>query len=1332
MALEGEAEFKAQLQQLNAEIRLHKSELEQVQAEYAGQLNSLEALQAKEAALGGQLDVVNQKYAAYKKMLEQSQDAQARYEKQVAELRAKLEALKTTTGATAEQKKALAKALSEAENRLQMATNSVVEYQKSVNYASRDQTRLNRELEEMRGYLREAQSSADRCAKSIDGLGKETKESDNEIDAMASALAALGVVRGIEETARAMRECVNASVDFESAMAGVQKVTKMSDEDLSAMGEGIKQLSTEIPATTTEIAAVAESAARLGIAREDVLSFSRVMLDLGESSNLSADEAATALARFANIVGTSAEDYERLGSTIVALGNNFATSEAEITAMASRLASAGTLAGLTEAEIMALAAAMSSVGIETEAGGTAMTQTLTAMEKAVTEGGPKLEEFARIAGMSSGEFAAAWQTEPIAAIQAFIAGLGGMDEAGESATAALDALGLSGVRQSNMLKALGLAAETLAGTVKTANTAWAENTELAATAAARYDTTEAKMQMAANAANNLKIAIGDALAPALKGIAEAGTAAFSWAAEFVEANPALVTAITGAITAVGLFAGGLTAYTVAAKAAKVATAALKAAADFTPFMLAVSAVSGLIVALSTYSATLEKVNAPVKELTASMEESRKAYEETGEAIEKESGDVVAMSDALERLAAVEDKSAAQKAAMADLVAELNEAVPGLTLAYDAQTDSLNMTGEAIRNVAQAEAERQLRQNDYDHLVQLYQDQADGARKLAKAENDLLEARERLNTLLEAGPVGQEMEVSAAEADVANLRKTVSDLKNSMESAQAEAAALEETFTETAGTVEDFSRTEKEAAQAAKEAAKDLKELREASGDLAGSVDTLAKALKEQAQDGDLSLKTALDLIDAGYGAALAIDTETGAVTLNRAAYVELATAKINDQIASLEVQTQAKRNAESLYEEATEASRAGSAYWDAAAGRAAALKAGDTTAIDAQIAALKQARAELQSFTGASETAGRASSSRAKKARTAAETDLAAFRDLRAELDHQRAMELVSERDYYVKLKDYRDQYLTDEGNLSEYRRVTEQIYKYDKALADSEAALWAEQTETLMDELESRVKGLENQRTGMEKALSGYGELFTVEDDRMSLESIQAQIDAIDRYEEALTGLRERGVGQDLLDEVLEMGVDEATEYARQLLDMSDTQWEQYNALWDEKQLRAAEVAEQFYKDQLETLETEYNARLGEALGTLTDTAFQSGSDTAKGLIEGLASQEEALYAKARAMEQEVARILEGAWKNIPSNAEIAASLDREAMRASQPVSKRDLQETGAAVVNGTQTAFTGMVSGAATGEGAVYLDGRQVGRIIYPALLAEKRANPEVVDDQ
>jgi len=137
--------------------------------------------------------------------------------------------------------------------------------------------------------------------------------------------------------------------------------------------------------------------------------------------------------------------------------------------MATRLASAGTVAGLSEQDILALSTAMSSVGINAEAGGTAMTQTMTAISKAVSAGGDDLETFAKIAGVSASEFADMWGNEPIDAISAFIGGLGKMNENGEDTISVLDELGLSGIRQSNMLRALALASDVLGDAVTTAN-----------------------------------------------------------------------------------------------------------------------------------------------------------------------------------------------------------------------------------------------------------------------------------------------------------------------------------------------------------------------------------------------------------------------------------------------------------------------------------------------------------------------------------------------------------------------------------------------------------------------------------------------------------------------------------------------------------------------------------------------------------------------------------------------------------------------------------------------------------------------------------------------
>lgn len=372
---------------------------------------------------------------------------------------------------------------------------------------------------------------------------------------------------------------VKASIDYESAFAGVKKTV---DEQVDANGKviisyddlsnGIRAMAKEIPASASEIAAVAEVAGQLGIKTKDVLSFSKTMIDLGESTNLSATDAATAIAKIANITGMTSDEYRRFGSSVTALGNNFATTESDIVGMTNRLASAGTLAGLSNQEILGLATAMSSVGIEAEAGGTAMTQTLTAIEKAavlgasavgdleqranavglsyrdvavsVFKGGSalkqtaaqmgmsntelrrmyedagkaseSLKQFADIAGMSSEQFALSWKKKPIEAIQAFIKGLGQLGDKGESATLVLDEMGLKGIRQGNMLKSLALASDTLTSAVDTSTKAWNDNTALTDEANKRYETTESKLKMLKNEVTDVAIEFGGPLVDALR------------------------------------------------------------------------------------------------------------------------------------------------------------------------------------------------------------------------------------------------------------------------------------------------------------------------------------------------------------------------------------------------------------------------------------------------------------------------------------------------------------------------------------------------------------------------------------------------------------------------------------------------------------------------------------------------------------------------------------------------------------------------------------------------------------------------------------------------
>ena len=362
-------------------------------------------------------------------------------------------------------------------------------------------------------------------------MGSAMTNFGNTLQAVGGKMTGLGNTMTVGVTApivAGVGAVVKSAMSWESAFAGVKKT---NDEVVDSTGNvvysyadlenGLRGLAAQLPASHQEIAGVAEAAGQLGIKSQDVVSFTKTMIDMGESTNLSAEDAASAIAKIANITGLTSDEYQRFGSSVVALGNNFATTESDIVSMANRLAASGTLAGLTNQEILGLATAMSSVGIEAEAGGTAMTQTLSAIESAVAAGGEDLQKFATAAGESAQEFADKWKNHPIEAIQDFIRGLGKLDEKGESATMVLDDMQLSGVRQSNMLKSLALAADTMTGAVDLSNRAWSENTALTNEASTRYETTESKLKMLKNQVVDMAIDFGGPFVDALKNGLEA-------------------------------------------------------------------------------------------------------------------------------------------------------------------------------------------------------------------------------------------------------------------------------------------------------------------------------------------------------------------------------------------------------------------------------------------------------------------------------------------------------------------------------------------------------------------------------------------------------------------------------------------------------------------------------------------------------------------------------------------------------------------------------------------------------------------------------------------
>lgn len=404
-------------------------------------------------------------------------------------------------------------------------------------------------------------------AQNLQNTGKRWKEVGEGIDTVtkplqyaATALAAGGVASA------------KFAIDFENNFANVKKTVDGTPEQLEKIRQEIIDMTTvginghsAIPETTAELTELAAAGGQLGIKTENISKFTETMAMLGTATNLYGEEGAATLAKFANVTKMDQENFDRLGSSIVDLGNNFATTESDIANMSMRLAGAGTQIGLSQADILGIATALSSVGIEAEMGGSAFSKAMIAMQMATTNGytqvndvmnktgmslrdlqllsannskdfksladglgytstelnsmissGVQLENFAKITGKTTEEFKNLFDSSPAEAIDAFIKGLQNADGAGENAISMLQDMGFTEVRLRDSLLRLANSEAGITEAVTRSNTAWNENIALQNEFNAKNETTASQMQIAKQNIIEAARSIGETMLPSIK------------------------------------------------------------------------------------------------------------------------------------------------------------------------------------------------------------------------------------------------------------------------------------------------------------------------------------------------------------------------------------------------------------------------------------------------------------------------------------------------------------------------------------------------------------------------------------------------------------------------------------------------------------------------------------------------------------------------------------------------------------------------------------------------------------------------------------------------
>lgn len=571
-----------------------------------------------------------------------------------------------------------------------------------------------------------------------DGFEEGTDQASTAIDALAQALVAAGVTASVKAITDALMGCTQASMEFETAMAKVGTIADESQKPLGDMRNEILALSSETGKSVGELAEATYQAISASVATESAVDFVGTANKLAVGGFSDTTTAVDILTTAINAYGMSADDAAKISDVLITTQNLGKTSVAQLGA------SMGMVIPLAAAYNMDLEDLSASYALLT-ANGTQTAQATTYVKAALNELGSTSSVVGSTLKKKTGKTFAELMAEGNSlgdVLQVLADSVDGDTTAFNNMWSSSEAgVGMLSILNSGTSKYNSLV-QAMEGSTGAATTAFEKMSETGEFAQQRFQ----------NATENLKIAIGDELAPVLMELQQSGADAMEWATEFVKEHPEVVAAVTALAAALAVLAAALVGLLVVQQ---VTTA-------FTKFSAALLAnpVGAVAVALTALTAAAVAFGAVMKDRTSESVKNRKAidqckdsYDELKDSMEEhakerkesiksaktEAATYQNLADKLYELADKTNKTASDKAQMNTIVDQLNGAMPELGLSIDETTGALNREKSAVDAVIDSMKQQA--------LANAYQEQANkAASDLAEAQIQLSEAEEVLNDL----------------------------------------------------------------------------------------------------------------------------------------------------------------------------------------------------------------------------------------------------------------------------------------------------------------------------------------------------------------------------------------------------------------------------------------------------------------------------------------------------------------------------------------------------------------------------------------------------------
>lgn len=320
---------------------------------------------------------------------------------------------------------------------------------------------------------------------------------------------------------------IDASTDVDSAYRDMRKTVNGTEEQYKALYDAAMEYSQTHVTSADTMLEMEALAGQVGVAADELQGFAEVAANLDVATDIDAETIALQMGQISNVMSDlDPKNIQGFGDALVDLGNKMPAQESAIMQISQRLSSVADVAGMSTPEVLGWAAAIASTGQRSEAAATGISNTITSIQSAVSNGGDDLKAFADVVDMSADDFKKAWGEDASGVLRKFIGQIGDL---GPDAIKQLEDLGIEGVRQTQTLLGLSKTVENVDKSLEISQGAWDRYAsgnpidgigEAAREAERKAEGFSGSMAKMKNSAQVLAASLGDYLVPYIDKAAE--------------------------------------------------------------------------------------------------------------------------------------------------------------------------------------------------------------------------------------------------------------------------------------------------------------------------------------------------------------------------------------------------------------------------------------------------------------------------------------------------------------------------------------------------------------------------------------------------------------------------------------------------------------------------------------------------------------------------------------------------------------------------------------------------------------------------------------------